>query len=238
MATDSSAPYGTALVTSGVWFDGPVQFRSGGSVAFNGGSTLPTLSSTPSTPVGSSVLYSTNGGVLAAISPTGQVTTIGGVTQAQSTTVTVANTAAVTALQSYTVPAGDPVAGAIYNLYGYGIYSDTGTPTLAFTAYWGGVAGTSLTTFTSAALGSGVTNVPFVYEVAINFRTATSAVANINMNLGTTAAGASSNYVITSTAPVTVTSNVASAMTVGVTWSAASASNTISLLGGWVERIA
>lgn len=231
-------PYGTALSLANEWFDGAVQFRSGGSVAFNAGATLPVLSAAPTTPSAAGVLYSANGGVLTAVSSTGQVTTIGGVVQSQTSTVTVANTASATALQSYTVPANDPVAGAVYNLMGYGLYSDTGTPTIAFTLYWGGVAGTALGTFTSAALGSGVTNVPFSYDCMVTFRSTTSAWANLTVTLGTAATGAASSYVISPTTATTVTTTAASALTLGVTWSAASASNTISLVGGVVERLA
>lgn len=235
----SVPPAGTALDLRNIWFDGAVQFRSGGSVQMNAGLNYPTQTTTPTTPTNGSVLYSANGGVLTSVSPTGQVTTIGGVTQAQTTTSTVANTASATALQSYTVPASDPVTGAVYVMYGYGLYSDTGTPTLTFTLFWGGVAGTTLASIPAITLGSGVTNVPFSYECMVTYRTATTAWSNITLNLGTSSAtDLASTYVATPTAVTTVTSNVASALTLGVTWSAASASNTISLLGGVVERIA
>jgi len=232
-------PAGTRLDLANVWADGQWQFRPGSSVAFSSGASLPALTTAPTAPTGGAILYSSSGGVLSFVSSTGQTAVVGGVTQSQTSTVTVANSNTATSLQSYTVPANDPAAGAIYNIYGYGVYSDTGTPTLTFTLYWGGVGGTSLATFTSAALGSGVTNVPFVYEATLTFRSTTSAVANLNMNLGTTAAGASASYVATPSAPTTgLTTTAASALTVGVTWSAASASNTISLLGGFVERVA
>lgn len=231
-------PAGTRLDLSNVWFDGAIQFRSGGSATFNNGASVPTLTAAPTTPASGSVLYASNGGVLTSVSSTGQVTSVGGVVQAQTSTVTVANTAAATALQSYTVPANDPVAGAVYNMMGYGLYSDTGTPTLTFTLYWGGVAGTALGTFTTAALGSGVSNVPFSYDAMVTFRSTTSAWANITLTLGTAATGTGSSYVISPTAATAVTVTSANALTLGVTWSAASSSNTISLVGGVVERLA
>jgi hypothetical protein len=39
MGTDGSAPPGTVLINSGVWYDGGVQFRSGGSVTQATGNT-------------------------------------------------------------------------------------------------------------------------------------------------------------------------------------------------------
>jgi len=232
-------PAGTRLDLANVWADGQWQFRSGSSTSFNAGVTLPALTAAPTTPTGAGVLYSANGGVLTAVSSTGQITSIGGVVQSQTTTTTVANTAAATALQSYTVPANDPGVGAVYNMMGYGLYSDTGTPTLQFILYWGGVAGTAIATVPAVTLGSGVTNVPFSYDAMVTFRTATSVWANITLNLGTSAAtDAATTYVANPTTATTVVSNVASGFTMGVTWGAASASNTISLVGGVVERLA
>ena len=240
MGVDASAPPGYVLINSGVYYDGPVQFRPGGSVSFAAGLTTPLLAAAPATPTSGSVLYAANGGILTSISNTGQVYSIGGVVQAQTSTVTVANTASATALQSYTVPAADPIAGAVYNIEGYGVYSDTATPTLAFTLYWGGVAGTSLAAIPAITLGSGVTNVPFSYNCMVTFRSTTSCVANITLTLGTSSTtDAGSSYVNSPSAATTgLTTSAASALTLGVTWGAASASNTISLLGGMVERIA
>lgn len=235
------APPGVELKESDTWFDGNVLVRPGGTFTNNAstGSIAAPLTATPATPASGNATFTNSAGQLSSVSATGLVAIIGGVTQATSATTTVANTASATALQSYTVPANDPIAGAVYTMTGYGVYSDTGTPTLTFTLYWGGVAGTSLTAVPAITLGSGVTNVPYSYTVTVNFRSATSAVATINLSLGTSAAtDAASSFVAVSASPVAVTSTSANALTLGVTWSAASASNTISLLGGFVERIA
>lgn len=232
-------PAGTELKLSDVWFDGTVRFRPGGAmVAENGITSLP-VSGTPATPASGSVQFTNSAGSASTVSSTGLVSVLGGGVQSQTTTVTVANTNALTSLQSFTVPANDPQAGSIYAMYGYGQYSDTGTPTLTFTLLWGGTGGTTLTTIPAITLGSSITNVPFFYRAIVNFRTATSAWANVTLNLATSAAtGAVSSFTNTASTATTVTSNVASALTMGVTWSAASSSNTISLFGGGVERLA
>jgi hypothetical protein len=50
MGSDSSAPYGTELVLSDVWYDGGVQVRSGGSLTVNSGATLTVSGSTSFNP--------------------------------------------------------------------------------------------------------------------------------------------------------------------------------------------
>ena len=237
-ATDAGllAPPGTSLELSDKWFDGNVRFRSGGSVTAESGYTYPLLANPPTTPTNGSVQFTNSSGVLSSVSSTGLTSAVGGAIQSQTTTSTVANTAVLTALQSFTVPANDPGVGAVYAMIGYGTYSDTGTPTLIFTLTW---AGTAIATIPAITLGSGVTSVPFSYTAIVNFRTATSVTASITLNFGTSAAtGAASLFTNTSVTPTTVVSNAASAFAMNVTWSAASASNTISLAGGGVERFA
>jgi hypothetical protein len=240
-------PYGTSLSLANEWIDGAVQYRSGSSLTINAGatftnntpSTLTNQASTPATPTGAAVLYSTSGGVLAAVSPTGQVTTIGGVVQAQTSTVTVANTAAATALTSYMVPANDPAAGAVYSITGYGVYSWTGTPTIQFILYWGGTAGTALATIPTVTLSTAQTGAPFSYSAMVTCRSATSFWSNLTLNLDTTTLSDNvATYTATPTTATTVTSTASEALTVGVTWGTGASANTISLVGGVVERIA
>lgn len=228
----TTPPPGTELVLANVWYDGQVVIRSGGSLTSTTGVTVSTLAAAPATPTGAAVLYSSNGGVLTAVSPTGQVTTVGGVTQVQTSTVTVTANA-ITALQSYTVPANDPIAGAVYNMEGYGTYTTTGTPTDTITLLWGGTGGTALATLTTAAFGA-VTNIPFSYDAIVTFRSATSCWANVTFTFG--AAGAGATYVATPTTATTVTTTSANALVLANTWSATG--NSISLVGGIVERLA
>lgn len=237
-ATDLGAlpPAGTRLELADVWFDGNVRFRSGGSVNPESGIVFPPAATAPSAPASGTNQYTTSGGVLSTVSSSGLVSVVGGAVQSQTTTSTVANTASLTPLQSFTVPANDPGASAVYAMIGYGTYSDTGTPTLTWTLTWGA---TTIATIPAITLGSGVTSVPFSYTALVNFRSATSVTASITLNFGTSAAtGAASLFTNTSVTPTTVVSNTASALAMNVTWSAASASNTISLAGGGVERFA
>lgn len=233
------APAGTRLEMADVWFDGNIRFRPGGAAVFENGLTTPPSANAPATPATGSVQYTNSNGQVVNVSSTGLATTVGGTIASVTSTTTVANTAALTALQSTTIPANDPATGATYTVRGFGVYSDTGTPTLTFALYWGGVGGTAIASIPAITLGSSITNVPFSYTAVVNFRSATSCWASLTLNLGTSATtDAVSSFTNTTTTATTVTTNVASALAVGVTWSAASASNTISLTGGLVERVA
>lgn len=153
-----------------------------------------------------------------------------------TSTTTVANSAALTNLQAPTVAANQPQVGTVYRVTGYGIFSTTGTPTLAFQLFWGA---TNLASIPAITTASGITNGLFRYEAEITFRTTTSCTATLELNLGTsTATDAASLFVAAPTVPVTVTTSSASTVAVAVQWGTASPSNTISLLGGVIERIA
>jgi hypothetical protein len=189
-------------------------------------------------PTGGVVVYSQTG-VAKIRNPQGLVSTQSGSVQSTIATVTIANSAALTALETFTVPAADAAAGAIYEMTGYGTFSVTGTPTLAFTLYWGGIAGTPIATVPAVTAASGITNAPFMFRAIVHFRTTTSATAVIHLNVDNSATtDAANSFVATPTAANTGLAVTASALTMGFTWSAASASNTISLLGGDVRRIA
>lgn len=191
-----------------------------------------------SNPVGGVLLYANSAGHLKWRNPNGVNPVLGGSLSTVTATNTIANSAALTALQAFTVPANDPIQGSAYRVKGFGTYSVTGTPTLTFALYWGGIGGTLIAAVPAITAGSGVTNVPFAYEMTVSFRSSTSCTADIELKLGTSATtDAASLFVATPTAPTTVVTNVNSDLTVGFTWSAASASNTISLLGGTIELV-
>jgi len=176
-----------------------------------------------------------NGG-LQLTQPSALVGTIGGVVQAQLSTTTVANTTAPTALTSFSVPAHDPSAGSVYRLRGYGVYSTTGTPTLAFTLSWGGTAVASVPGVT---LPSSVTGATFSYEAELVFRSSTTVVGMLRVLIDTSkSTDAAATYVGASSSAVTVTTSSAGALAVSATWGTASSANSIALVGGSVERIA
>ncbi len=151
--------------------------------------------------------------------------------------VTVANLSAETVLQTMTLPAADAVAGTVYRMTGWGTYGDTSTPTLAWGARWGGVAGTSLSTITATTLASSVTNQAWKSEILLNFLSATTAQVFMSIDLGLANSG-TTRLTSTPSAASTVSATAAKTLVLTVTFSAASASNTISLLGGTSERLA
>lgn len=189
-------------------------------------------------PTGGLDLYST-AGVFKTQNPQGLFQTVGGLVQSQTSTVTVANTTSATALTSFTVPANDAVAGAVYTVTGYGVYSTTLAPTIQFILYWGGTGGTALATLPAVTLPTTITNSVFSYSAELVFRSTTSVTAVLALNIDTSiTTDQVSAYQAAPSTATTVTTTGSNALTVGVTWSAASASNTISLLGGSVQRLA
>lgn len=200
---------------------------------------LATVTTAPTTnPTAGLVLYCNSAGHLTQRTINGMNPIVGGVLTTEITTTTIANTAALTKLQAATIKANDPVAGSTYRMTGFGVYSVTGTPTLTFGLYWGGVGGTAIAAVPAITAASGITNAPFRYDALVNFRTTTSCTAMITLHLDTNATSdIAASYVATPTAATTVTTNVDSALTMGFTWSAADVLNTVSLLGGNVELV-
>lgn len=206
---------------------------------FNGPVTLNNQLSQPATPTAGAVLYAT-GGLMAYVNPQGLVNTLVGSQGGLTSTTTVANTATETLLQGLSLPANDAVAGAVYRLRGWGVYSWTSTPTIQFTARLGGAAGTLLAQMPAFTLGTAQTNAPFEYEVIANFLSATTAQTLLSMSLtsATASDAASPPFVATPTAAVTVSLSTAKVLQLDVTWGTAAAGNTITLLGGYTERVA
>ncbi len=194
----------------------------------------------PAAPSGGAVLYP-KGGQWFQENSQGLVTSLvgsgGGITSA----VTVANTMTETALLAWTIPANLPAATAVYRMKGWGVYSDTATPTLTFTSYYGGLAGTQIAQVPAVTLGSGVSGCLFEFIAELAFYSTTKAQGSLKLLLGTSSTtDAASAYVAspTATAGVTVATTSAADFAVSVKWSAASSSNTLSLLYGYPERVA
>lgn len=160
------------------------------------------------------------------------------VSSAVTTSTTIANTAALSTLQSATVPAGDPQTASVYEVCGHGIFSTTGTPTMTFALYWGGTSGTLLASIPAITAPSGAANLLFSYEAKVTFRSSTSCVAVLKLYFDT-ASGTevATVYLGGLGTTATVTSATAQSLAVGFTWGAASASNTISCQGGYIEKI-
>lgn len=189
-------------------------------------------------PTGGVLVYANSAGHLKWRDVNGVNPVVGGSLATVTSTTTIANSAALTALQAFTVPANDPITGSCYRMTGFGVFSVTGTPTLTFALYWGGTGGTSIAAVPAVTAAAGITSAPFRYEALVCFRSTTSCTAVLMLDIDTSAAtDATSRFVATPTAASTVTTNVNSDLTIGFTWSAASASNTISLLGGSTELV-
>jgi hypothetical protein len=206
----------------------------------------------PATPVGQVSSYSGAGGSSTAgggglhetLNAQGLYTLQGGVVPGSVIVAasTVANTSAETQLAGLTIPASDVVAGATYMLKLSGVYSDTGTPTLAWGLRYGGAAGTSIVAngATPTTLGSGVSNIPFQVEAVITFWTTTTATGYYTVDLGTNASTLATTRLTNSsgTSAVTVVSTSSKVLSLTVTFSAASASNTISAVTAYGMRLA
>jgi hypothetical protein len=224
----------TQLVTGGS--NGPLAAETVGDT-MNGPLTLSNQSVAPSAASGAAVL-SALGGMAAYVNSQGLLQSIvgsqGGLTAAGAA-ITGATTEAV--LQSMSLPANDAVAGSIYAMVGFGVFSSTASPgSTVFTSRLGGVSGTSLVATANITLGTSLTNAQFEYVAYLNFLSATTANCVVKLAVNSAAAGAASLYVAGSTAAVTVSLSTAKTWVLDITPGASG--NSIQLLGGTPLRIA
>jgi hypothetical protein len=147
----------------------------------------------------------------------------------------VASTAAETIIfPNTTIPANYMQDGRVLRLRAYGKLSTTGTPTMTFGIRHGGVAGTLLAQSEALTMGSGVTNVNWTLEATIQTRSNGSSgtllvmgVLHVHTAAGTVLVNVFgvSGYDAPATATVDLTADWALSLT--ATWSASSASNTL-----------
>lgn len=161
---------------------------------------------------------------------------------ALSTATTVANTITQTAIATHTIPASDAVAGAVYLVRAWGTLGVTGTPTITFVCKLGGTGGATMVTFPAVTVRSGATDgfwdLEFYLACATTGASGTwSPMAKYTHNFLTSATTYTPVGPITS-APVTRDTTVSNDMVLCATWSAASASNTITCRGFTGQRIA
>lgn len=204
---------------------------------FNGPVTLNNQASAPAAASGAAVLYAT-GGVMTYTNPQGLVNTIvgsqGGLTAVGSA---ITGTVAETLLQSMSLPANDAIAGAVYKMVGWGVFTSTGTPgNTVFTSRLGGTSGTSLAATANIALQASLTNAQWRHETLINFLSPTSVTCEIELLINTALGGATSAFMAASTSAVTVSLTSTKAWVLDITPGASG--NSIQLLGGWSERVA
>jgi hypothetical protein len=226
----------TQLVIGGP--NGPMAAETTGDT-MNGPLTFANQASAPTATAGAATVTSV-GGMPTSTNSQGLVSTIGGSQGGLLTAglVTVANTATESLLYGMPLPAADAVAGAVYRMELWGVFSSTSTPTIAFTSRLGGTSGTSLAAlpaFTLAAL----TSAPWRVRAVLNMLSATTAQCLLEVDLDSSAASdVSGRFISTPTAAVTVAVSTAKVWQVDVTWGTAATGNTISMLGAYSERVA
>jgi hypothetical protein len=141
----------------------------------------------------------------------------------------------------FVLPANFLQGGSAMRFTAFGVFSTTATPTLLLGVYYGGVAGTALASTGAIATGSAVTNVPWRLELVTTIRTVGSsgtAISQGTYNMGTSVSAWNSLPIPnTALATVTVDTTAAKALTIGAQWSAASASNTVTLHGFQIESL-
>ena len=182
------------------------------------------------------------------IRPNGSVSLLNGVQSAVTTPVTVANSDTETDIVTYTVPGGEPAAGSVYQLQVWGAYSVAGTssPTLTFNSYYGGIAdGANIASVPAVAAPAGAAGLMFELTALLSFTDPATVQGLIRLRLGTDAStGASSSYLAgtaaTAGTPVNppVTSAADQLFDVSAAWGTKNAGNTLSVLGGYGQRIA
>lgn len=140
------------------------------------------------------------------------------------------------------ITANSLFVGQRLRVKGYGIFSNTGTPTLLLGIYYGGIAGTALAATGATTTTTGATSWPFDIELDILVKTvgATGTVwCNGKVNLGTSLSAMTPIWLpSTQTQPITIDTTSAKALTIGAQWGASSASNTLTVEDFYAETIA
>lgn len=155
----------------------------------------------------------------------------------------IANTTTETIIfPNITIPANFLQDGRVLRLTAYGRHSTTATPTLTFRLRWGGVSGTVIAASGAITAGSGVSAAMWKLESLIQVRSNGSSgtvFAVGSARLGEDAAstvGSATNAAgddfmgsagVATPAAVTVDLTADTALSITATWSAASASNTL-----------
>lgn len=150
-----------------------------------------------------------------------------------------ANSVAETAVMTLQLDANEIVGGEVFSLEGWGVYSNTGTPTLICGIKLGGTAGTLLVATPAVTTVTGASNTPFAFDGKVNFHSATKATAKIKLDLATVTTDLDATVdLATSNGEITVDTTTAKTLGVDFTWGTASASNTLQVQGGYAKRVA
>lgn len=128
---------------------------------------------------------------------------------------------------------GQLQGGAQIRVRGWGVMSNTGTPTVILGLYYGAVAGTALAVSTAKTTTTAMANWPFYFEYQgrVTVGGTTGAIMGLGKWWLPTSLTARSEFAWPETAPasVAIDTTINKMLTLGVTWSASSASNTVTL---------
>lgn len=129
------------------------------------------------------------------------------------------------------IPGGTLVPGTMIRVEAGGVFSNTGTPTLAIGLYYGLVAGTALAVTTTITTTTGATNWPwrfYYWGRVTNTGTSGSIMGHGELWLATSLTAMSQNQApTTAMAAVTIDTTTSKQLSIGASWGASSASNTI-----------
>lgn len=172
---------------------------------------------------------------------------------ATSSGTAVANTTTETIIfPNITIPANYMQDGRTLRIRAFGQYSTTATPTIIFTLRWGGVAGTVLCKTAACTTPSGVTAAMWDLDIMVQTRSNGSSgtimangVARVFAAVAGTVASATGEGLVTpmsaggvvTPAVATVDLTADTALSLTATWSAASASNTLTGLNYTIEAL-
>jgi len=141
-----------------------------------------------------------------------------------------------------TLAANSLYVGQRLRVHGHGIFSNTGTPTLLFGIYYGGVAGTALAATGATTTTTGATSWPFSVDLEIQVKSVGSSGTvwcNGLVNLGTSLTATTPIWLpSTQSQPITINTTTANALTLGAQWGTNSASNTLTVEDFYGETLA
>jgi hypothetical protein len=166
-----------------------------------------------------------------------------------SASTTLANSTTETMIAQLTIAANEAVVGSVWNLRAWGSLGVTGTPTITLRNRLGGVGGQSNATTGAQTLQSGITGrLWFAETILVCLSTGVSASWGSMLHARLTGIlaggapfvndGAEITSAMDGTADMTQNSTVSNTFGISATWSAASASNTITCKGFAAERLA
>lgn len=132
-----------------------------------------------------------------------------------------------------TIFGGQLNQGSLINVQGWGVMSNTATPTVILGLYWGGVAGVALAISTAKTTTTAMANWEFEFKWhgrVIATGTSGSIIGRGSWRLPTSlTAWTEFGWPETAPAAVTVDTTVNKILSLGATWSASSASNSLTL---------